>query len=150
MTFTAVARARPRGGIAIALPFNPADVWGDRDRYYLAGWIDHYPMRATVAGGTPEPMLELGPSWCRDPRKGPGATLNVRLQPEGPQLETMASDLAESIRANATARRFFESLATHYRNGYVGWVEEARRPATRERRIREVVTALQAGRRERG
>ena len=53
MTFTAVARGRPRGGITIPLPFDPASVWGDRDRDYLAGWIEQYPMRAVVAGGAP-------------------------------------------------------------------------------------------------
>jgi hypothetical protein len=40
MTFTATAQARPRGGMAIALPFDPAEAWGDRDRYYLAGTIE--------------------------------------------------------------------------------------------------------------
>ena len=48
MTFTATAQARSGGGIAIALPFDPAEAWGDRDRYYLAGTIGQYPMRATV------------------------------------------------------------------------------------------------------
>ena len=150
MTFTAVARARPRGGIAIPLPFDPAVAWGERDRYYVAGRIAQYPMRAVIAGGTSEPMMELGPSWCRDPRVGPGATLAVRLQPEGPQLETMTPDLAEAIHADPQARRFFESLATFYRNGFVTWVEGAKKPETRVRRISEVVAALHAGHRERG
>ena len=149
MAFTAVARARPRGGIAIPLPFDPAAEWGDRDRYYLAGWIEQYPMRAVVAGGTEAPVMELGPAWCRDPSVGAGATLSVRLHPEGPQLETMASDLADAIRAEPQARRLFESLATHYRNNYVSWVESAKRPETRSRRIGEVVAALAAGQRER-
>jgi hypothetical protein len=150
MSFTAIARARARGGISIPLPFDPAAVWGERDRYHLAGWIEQYPMRVVVAGGNAEPVMELGPSWCRDPRVGPGATLTVRLQAEGPQLETISTDLAEAIRADPAAQRFFESLATHYRNAYVSWVESAKRPETRSRRINEVVAALIAGRRERG
>ncbi len=150
MTFTAVAGARPRGGITVPLPFDPASVWGDRDRYYLAGWIEQYPMRAVVAGGTGESVMDLGPAWCRDPRLGAGTTLNVRLAPEGPQLDTVASDLAQAISAVPQARRFFESLATHYRKNYVGWVESAKRPETRSRRISEVVAALTAGRREHG
>jgi Bacteriocin-protection, YdeI or OmpD-Associated len=149
MTFTAVARARSRGGITVPLPFDPASVWGERDRYCLAGWIEHYPMRAVVAGGSAEPVMELGPSWCRDPRVGAGATLSVRLHPEGPQLETISLDLADAIRADPTARRFFETLATHYRKDFVRWVDSAKRPETRSRRISEVVAALTAGRHER-
>jgi Bacteriocin-protection, YdeI or OmpD-Associated len=150
MMFTAVAQGRPRGGISIPLPFDPASVWGDRDRYYLAGSIERYPMRAVVVGGSAEPVMELGPAWCRDPRVGAGATLNVRLHPEGPQLDTISGDLSEAIRADPKARRYFESLATFYRNGFVSWVESAKRPDTRLRRIKEVVTSLSAGRRERG
>ena len=148
MTFTATAQARPRGGIAIALPFDPAEAWGDRDRYYLAGTIQQYPMRATVTPDD-EPMLTLGPSWCRDPRVGPGASLRVSLHLEGPQLETMSSDLADAIRAEPKARRLFESLATFHRNAFVTWVEGAKRPETRARRIAETVEGLTAGRRER-
>lgn len=75
MTFIATAQARARGGIAIALPFDPAEAWGERDRYYLAGTVGHYPMRATVIPDDRETVLTLGPAWCRDPRVGPGASL---------------------------------------------------------------------------
>jgi hypothetical protein len=148
MTFTATALARPRGGIAIALPFDPAEAWGDRDRYYLAGTIEQYPMRATVIPAD-EPLLRLGPSWCRDPRVGPGSTLRVSLRPEGPQLDTISPDIADALRAEPDARRFFESLATFYRKAFMTWVEGAKRPETRARRIAETVADLKAGRRER-
>ena len=149
MTFTATAQARPKGGIAIALPFDPAEAWGDRDRYYLAGTIERHPMRATVTPADDEPMLTLGPAWCRDPRVGPGASLQVNLHPEGPQLDTISADFADALRAEPKARRFFESLATFYRKAYVTWVERAKKPATRVPRIAEVVDDLRAARRER-
>jgi Bacteriocin-protection, YdeI or OmpD-Associated len=149
MTFTATAQARPRGGIAIALPFDPAEAWGDRDRYYLAGTIERYSMRATVTPAGAEPMLMLGPAWCRDPRVGPGASLQVSLHPEGPQLDTISPDFADALRAEPEARRFFESLATFYRKAYVTWVEGAKKQETRVPRIAEVVDDLKAGRRER-
>jgi uncharacterized protein YdeI (YjbR/CyaY-like superfamily) len=47
-------------------------------------------------------------------------------------------------RGHTQARRFFESLATFYRNGYVRWVEGAKRPATQATRITETVAALRA------
>ena len=106
-------------------------------------------MRATVTPGGAEPMLTLGPAWCRDPRVGPGASLHVSLHPEGPQLDTISADFADALRAQPKARRFFESLATFYRKAYVTWVEGAKKPATRVPRIAEVVDDLRAGRRER-
>ena len=107
-------------------------------------------MRATV---TPtkgaSPTLTLGPAWCRDPRVGPGASLRVSLHPEGPQLDTIATDLADALRAEPKARRTFESLATFYRKAFVDWINGARRPETRAKRVAETVEALNAGRRER-
>jgi Bacteriocin-protection, YdeI or OmpD-Associated/Domain of unknown function (DUF1905) len=149
MTFTAVAGARPRGGISIALPFQPAEVWGERDRYYLTGTVGNYSMRGLVTPDDGEPSLELGPAWCRDPRVGPGATLEVSLRPEGPQLETIEADVADALRAEPKARRNFESLATFYRKGFMTWIDGARRPETRAQRIAETVAALKAGQRER-
>ena len=148
-TFTATAEARPGGGIAIRLPVDPAEVWGERDRYYVSGTIERYPMRGVVADRDGAPYLELGPAWCHDPRVGPGASLSVSLAPEGPQLWTVASDFAEALTAEPTARRFFESLATFYRKAWVRWVDGAKPPEKRAKRIADTVAALAAGRRER-
>jgi uncharacterized protein YdeI (YjbR/CyaY-like superfamily) len=41
------------------------------------------------------------------------------------------------------------SLATFYRTGYVRWIEEAKRPETRARRIAETVEALAEGKKQR-
>ena len=93
-TFTATAEARPRGGIAIRLPVDPAEIWGERDRYYVTGTIERYPMRGVVASKDGEPYLELGPAWCRDPRVGPGASLHVNLSSGG----TADLDAGERLR----------------------------------------------------
>ena len=149
MSFTTTAEARPRGGIAIRIPTDPAALWGDRDRYYVTGSIERYHMRGVIEAVDGEPYLLLGPSWCRDPRVGPGASLRVNLEPEGPQVDTLSQDLADALRAEPAARRTFDNLATFYRKGFVDWVEAARRPETRSKRIAETVAALRAGRRER-
>ena len=69
MTFTATAQPRPRGGITIALPFDPAEAWGDRDRWYLAGTIEGYPVRATVTADDGDPEI----SWVRPGAAIPGS-----------------------------------------------------------------------------
>jgi hypothetical protein len=149
MSFTATPRPRPRGGITIALPFRPAEVWGDRDRWYLAGTIERYPVRATVKADDGEPEVQLGPSWCRDPRVLGGQAVQVSLHPEGPQLDTIAPDIADALGAEPQARRFFESQATFYRKAFTTWIDGAAQPATRARRIAGMIDDLRAGRRER-
>ena len=149
LTFTATAEPRPRGGIAIRIPVDPSSVWGARDRYYVTGTIQQYGMRGVVEAVNGAPYLQLGPAWCRDPRVGPGASLQVSLRPEGPQVDTVADDLADALRSEPEARRTFENLATFYRKGFVDWVEGAKRPETRAKRIEETIAALKDGRRER-
>ena len=61
-TFTALIEPRPRGGVAIKLPFNPAAEWGDRDRYDVTGAIAGRKVRAKLILGGTEHYLELGPA----------------------------------------------------------------------------------------
>ena len=106
-------------------------------------------MRGTVTAVGDDHFLLLGPAWCRDPRVGPGAHVTVSLAPEGPQVAALASDIRAAFAAEPEARRFFESLATFYRNGFIDWIEAAKRPETRARRIAEMLAALKAGNRQR-
>lgn len=148
--FIAQVEPRPRGSIAIRLPFDPSTVWGDKDRHYVTGSIEGRRLRGKLTPMEPGTYyLQLGPAWCRDRRLAPGEPVSVELEPEGPQLYSMAPDIATALTAEPAARRFFESLATFYRNGYIDWIEQAKRPETRAKRIEGTVAALIARRQSR-
>ena len=151
MRFTTVVEARGRGGgVRIQLPEDPDARWGAKDRHYIHGTIEGRRVRGVLSiADDGANVLDLGRSWCRDPEVGPGNTVRVVLEPEGPQLDTMAPDIASAIASDPAARRLFEGLASFYRNGFIDWIEEAKRPETRAKRIAETVEALRAGRRER-
>ena len=148
-SFTATVERRRGGGIAIRLPFDPSAEWGSKDRHDVTGTISGYTVRGRLKLLDGAYYLELGPAWCRDASVGAGARVSVTLAPEGPQLGSLAPDFAAALEAEPQARAFFESLATFYRKNFVRWVEEAKRPETRAKRIAESVAALKAGRRER-
>ena len=141
---------RARGGIAIRLPFDPNEFWGEKVVHHVTGTIDGHGVRGALTEARDGYYyLELGPSWCRDAHYDDGATVAVELAPEGPQYDTIAEDLRTALGAEPEARRFFESLATFYRQGFVGWIEQAKRPETRARRIAETMEALKAGKKQR-
>jgi hypothetical protein len=148
-TFTATVEARARGGIAIKLPFDPSAEWGDKARHDVTGKVGGRKVRGKlmlIGGGH---YLELGPAWCRDSSVAAGARVAVSLSPEGPQVASLAPDLATAFETEPEARRFFESLPTFYRKNFVRWIEESKRPETRAKRIADAVATLRAGRRER-
>jgi hypothetical protein len=147
--FTAVVEGRPGGGVAIKLPFDPSAAWGERERYDLTGTINGHKLHGKLTSRAGGHVLELGPPWCRDATVVVGAQIVVLLAPEGPQLGAMAEDIAAALDAEPAARRFFESLATFYRKNFMRWIEGAKRPETRAKRIAETVATLKSGKRER-
>ena len=56
-----------------------------------------------------------------------------------------ADALAKALKANGTAWKNFQALAPSYRRHFVVWIHIAKRPETRERRIRESIELLAAG-----
>ena len=54
--------------------------------------------------------------------------------------------IEKALRANPAAWATFESLAPSYRRDYVGWIDSAKKDTTRERRLREAIGSLAAGR----
>jgi Bacteriocin-protection, YdeI or OmpD-Associated/Domain of unknown function (DUF1905) len=148
-TFTAVVESRPGGGIAIKLPFDPSSEWGAKQRHDVTGSVSGHKVRGRLRSIDGEHYLELGPAWCRDSSVSAGARVSVSLGPEGPQVGSLAPDVVAAFEAEPEARHFFESLATFYRKNFVRWIEEAKRPETRAKRVAETVAALKAGKRER-
>ncbi len=63
-----------------------------------------------------------------------------------PQLSFgMSSEFAEALRDNPRAKENFEKLAPTYKKQYLGWIEVAKRPETRKKRIRESISLLNKG-----
>lgn len=132
----------------IALPFNPDDTWGHKERHYVAGSINGSPVRGLLVSAGPHFFLPVGAAWCRDAHLAPGATVDVTLAPEGPQGDLLSADIALALDAEPHAKAFFESLATFYRKNYIRWIESAKRPETRTARITELVRLLVAGKKQ--
>ena len=63
-----------------------------------------------------------------------------------PRIPELPVYVAEAFKTNVKAWQHFQALAPTYRRDFVVWIHTARRPATRERRIREAIELLSAGR----
>lgn len=53
---------------------------------------------------------------------------------------TIPPDLQAALDANPTAKRFFDAFAKSAKKGILQWIESAKRPETRQKRIEETVT----------
>ena len=133
----------------IVLPFNPEEVWGKKQRYYVTGTINSNQYRGPLGYDGFRYFLSLGAAWRRDQGMEAGQKVEVELTPEGPQSDALSPDITAALNNNSHARMFFESLATFYRNGYIRWIESARRPETRQVRITQMIGLLKAGKKQR-
>jgi uncharacterized protein YdeI (YjbR/CyaY-like superfamily) len=62
-----------------------------------------------------------------------------------PSIPVLPAYIEKALKASPKAWRFFLSLAPSYRRHFVGWIHMAKRPETREARIRESIALLAAG-----
>ena len=116
--FMVIVGGRPRGGISVAIPFDPGLAWGDRDRYHVHGTIGGNRFRGSLEALDGTWSLQLGPTWCRSPGFGPGDEVEVVMRPEGPHSTTMGADVAAAFAADPAAARYFDSLPSFYRNNH--------------------------------
>jgi uncharacterized protein YdeI (YjbR/CyaY-like superfamily) len=62
-----------------------------------------------------------------------------------PSITAIPSYLEQALRANVRAREFFDKLAPSCRRAYIGWVDSAKREETKQKRLREMIQLLLAG-----
>jgi uncharacterized protein YdeI (YjbR/CyaY-like superfamily) len=105
-------------------PRKPASKWSDINR---KRWTE-----LKAAGELQHAGLAAAPT---DNKYGP--------MPRVPQLPAY---IAKALRANPEAWRFFQALGPSHRRQYVAWIHTAKLAATRDRRIRESISLLAAGR----
>lgn len=148
--FRATIDGTEKGRAYVNLPFDPANSWGTRGGYYVAGTINGLKFRSRLDQSGKGHFLPLGPAWRRRAGLRPGDAIDVVIVDESPPREGLAADIAAALEADPEAGRFFDALAGFYRKNYLRWIDATkRRPDVREERIAELVELLKAGRKQR-
>jgi Bacteriocin-protection, YdeI or OmpD-Associated/Domain of unknown function (DUF1905) len=148
--FTVVALSGGRGRVLVPVPFDPNVRWGAKLSHRVGGTINGSRFRGSVEASGSGHAVVLGPTWVRDCGIAVGDELAVVMEPEGPQRDDLAEDLAAALAADPAAGAFFDALAQFYRKAYLRYIDgTVRRPEVRVARIAEVVALLAAGEKQR-
>jgi uncharacterized protein YdeI (YjbR/CyaY-like superfamily) len=89
--------------------------------------------------------------WAELKESGLLAPAGIAAAPTGdtyaakPTIPELPAYVASALKASPQAWRFFQQLAPTYRRQFVAWIHLAKRPETREKRIRESIALLAAG-----
>ena len=135
-----------RNRVFVPVPFDPDQVWGPKKEHHVHGSVNGMGVRGVIEALADGRGVVLGPAWRRDCGLGAGDAVDVVLQPEGPQRDDLAPDLAAALADDQRAGEFFDSIAQFYRRAYLRYIDATkRRPEERAARIAEVVGLLAEG-----
>ena len=76
-----------------------------------------------------------------------GDSVALTLEREtGERKVDVPADLKKALAKDAKAKAFFDGLSPSCRKEYAGYVDEAKRPETREKRVKQTLAYLKSGR----
>lgn len=129
----------------IEVPLDVRAVFG-RARPPVRGTIAGHPFRSTIAPYGSGFYLPVNRALRESAGVAAGDVVTVELElDDQPRTVEPPPDLAAALSADPEARAAFERLSYTHRREYVQWIIEAKREATRQRRVADTLHRLTAG-----
>ena len=145
-TFRATIQDAGDGGAYVNVPFDVEQVFGKKRVKVLAS-IDGIPYRGSLVrmGGECH-LLPVLKEIRQQLGKSIGDEIEVTVEEDvQPRQVSVPDDLRQALEAESAAQAFFEKLSYTHQKEYVQWVEEAKRPETRQLRIIRTLEMLRQG-----
>lgn len=149
-TFPATVELGGRTATGIEIPADVVAALGSGRRPAVSVTIAGYTYRTTVASRDGRFLVSLSAEnrEAAGVAAGDRVELTIALDTAARDV-TVPADLAQGFADDDAARTCFEGLAPSHRKEWVRWIEEAKRPETRARRLQSTLEALRAGKRTR-
>jgi hypothetical protein len=135
------------GGAFVAVPFSVEEAFGKRGQLRVKGTIDGHSFKSSIApmGGGAH-LLGLHKATRDAIGKSIGDTVTVAIEPDLEERTVeVPDDFRRALTKNRKALQTFDGFAYTHRKEYVQWIESAKRPETRQRRIADAVSRISQG-----
>jgi bifunctional DNA-binding transcriptional regulator/antitoxin component of YhaV-PrlF toxin-antitoxin module len=148
-TFRAVIEDAGNGGAYVTIPFDVEETFGKK-RVKVLATIEGVAYRGSlVRMGTECHLLPVLKEIRQKIGKAIGDEIEVTVEEDTqPRQVAVPADLTQALAADSTVQAFFARLSYTHQKEYVQWIEEAKRPQTRQSRIVKMVDLLTQGKRE--
>jgi hypothetical protein len=144
-TFTVELERVQKTATMFRVPFDLEDAFG-RARPPVKVTIRGYTWRTTpgVYGGVGHIVVNRAVKAATGVDAGDRVRVRMELDTD-PRTVALPRDLAAALGGDPVAKKAFASMSFTHRREYVEWVEEAKRPETRARRIAATVDRVRKG-----
>jgi hypothetical protein len=143
--FSVVLERVQKTATMFRVPFDLEQAFG-RARPPVKVTIRDYTWRTTpgVYGGVGHIVVNRAAKAATGVDAGDRVRVTMELDAE-PRKVTVPPDLRAALNADPAAKSAFAKLSFTHRREYVEWVEEAKRPETRGRRVASTVERVRTG-----
>lgn len=130
-------------GAGIKIPFDVQAAFGAKGRIKVCGTIDGYPYRGSLhpyggihyMGVRKEIRDAIG--------KDHGDIVSVVMEVDDiPRIVAVPDDLMSALGTDKKALAAFEKMSYSHKSEYVKWIEDAKKPETRKRRIEKTLEKI--------
>jgi hypothetical protein len=150
MRFRATVELGGKTATGLPVPDDVVAALGSGRRPAVRITVNEHSYRTTVASMGGRFLVPLSAKNRAAAGVSAGEQVEVEIEADtAPREVTVPADLAGRLAEDEMAQRFFDALAYTHRKEWVRWVDDAKKPETRSRRIVKTVAALRAGKRTR-
>jgi hypothetical protein len=147
--FKAVIKRYDPGWHYIDMPFNARDVYGKASRIPVNATIDGLAFRTTLLPGADGHYMVINEAMREATGKELGDTITVELDVDDrPREVTVPVDIQQALRKDRVAMERYAALAYSHRKRYIEWVEGAKKPETRARRVERLISEIKSVKKE--
>lgn len=131
----------------VRIPFDVVKIYGTRGQVKVKATFDDHPYRGVMANmGKGGHMIGVLKAIRKAIGKNVGDSLRVTIEKDMDERMVVIPPELETVFArNPKAKSRFEILSFTNRKEYALWISSAKKPETKERRLKDIVGKLMSG-----
>jgi len=135
------------GGAYIEFPYDTGEMFGTKGRVPVKATFDGIAYRGSMSNmGTGKHVLIIVKSIRSQLAKEPGDVVKASIELDSqPRLLEVPEDFSSLLENNSVARDEFNRLSYSHQREYVLWINDAKKPETRTRRMLKAIAMLAEG-----
>jgi hypothetical protein len=132
----------------MSIPFDVPKVFGSKARVAVAGTMNGFAFRTSIfPEGDGTHAMAVSKALQAGAKARPGDTVVVTMDiDKAERIVAVPPELQQLLKNHAKAAATFEALAYSHRKEYADWIAGAKRPETKEARLKKALEMLLAGR----